>query len=688
MESNKRHLPPNAYTILKDGEKYNPIVSASEKVPEITIRSVIFGVLMAIVFSFACAYSGLKAGQVFEAAIPIAILAVGFSGLFSRRSTILENVIIQSIGAASGVVVAGAIFTIPALFMIKEIEPKLYHTFLASLFGGWLGVLFLIPLRKYFCVEQHGHLPFPEATATTEILVSGEAGGRQAKVLITSMLVGGIFDFLVEPVNLWNASLKTTLWEFGRVIHDKTKLVFKLQAQALFLGLGYIIGLRYAAIIVAGSLLAWWVMVPLLGYITQFINFPILPATKALSELSAQEIFSSFVRPIGIGAIAAAGIISIIKNLKTIGRSFSLGVKEIFQERGKIQTKEEERTQSDLKMKTIILGILTVFILALVFFSAVAGIKVGVVGTIIAFVISFLFTTVAALAIATVGTNPVSGMTLVTLILTSIILVQIGVSGTSGIMIALLIGGFVCTALSVAGGFITDLKIGYWIGSTPKNQEKWKFLGILISSFFVGLAILIIDRAFGFTLPDGSPNPAVPAPQANVMRSIIVTLMDPSQNIPWMLYGVGIFITIINEMLKVPALAFALGMYLPMELNTPLLVGGLLAYLLSKSGKDDNRLSEARYQRGMLIASGLIAGASLFGVFGAIFRTFNWHRFLSIGIPVLEKEISVDGVARRILTEGEPLAYYTEYGHIIGLLAFVAISLYLYYDARRAAKDE
>ncbi|MCX7945081.1 MAG: oligopeptide transporter, OPT family [Deltaproteobacteria bacterium] len=688
MESNKRSLPPNAYTVLKEGEKYNPIVSATEKIPEITVRSVVFGVIMAIVFSFACAYSGLKAGQVFEAAIPIAILAVGFSGLFARKSTILENVIIQSIGAASGVVVAGAIFTIPALFMIKGIEPKLYHTFLASLLGGWLGVLFLIPLRKYFCVEQHGHLPFPEATATTEILVSGEAGGKQAKVLITSMLVGGFFDFLVEPVNLWNASLKTTLWEFGKAVHDKTKLVFKLQAQALFLGLGYIIGLKYAAIIVAGSLMAWWVMVPLLGYITQFVNFPILPATKALSELSAQEIFSNFVRPIGIGAIAAAGIISIIKNLKTIGRSFSLGFKEIFQKKEGITTEEEERTQSDLKMKLIILGISMVFVLALVFFSAIAGIKVGIIGTIIAFVVSFLFTTVAALAIATVGTNPVSGMTLVTLIITSIVLVQIGVSGTSGIVIALIIGGFVCTALSVAGGFITDLKIGYWIGSTPKNQQKWKFLGILVSSFFVGLAILIIDKAFGFTLPDGSPNPAVPAPQANVMKSIIVTLMDPSQNIPWMLYGVGIFITIINEMLKVPALAFALGMYLPMELNTPLLIGGLLAHLLKNSDKNDPKISEARFQKGMLIASGLIAGASLFGVFGAIFRTFDWHRFLSIGIPVIEKEITIEGVVKKVFSEGEPLSYYANYGHMIGLLAFIALSLYLYYDAKRAKPDE
>lgn len=687
MENNKRSLPPNAYTPLKEGEKYVPIVPSSEKIPEITPRSVIFGVVMAIIFSFACAYSGLKAGQVFEAAIPIAILAVGFSGLFSRKSTILENVIIQSIGAASGVVVAGAIFTIPALFMIKGIEPKLYHTFLASLLGGWLGVLFLIPLRKYFCVEQHGLLPFPEATATTEILVSGATGGNQAKVLISSMLVGGIFDFLVEPVNLWNASLKTTLWEFGKVIHDKTKLVFKLQAQALFLGLGYIIGLKYSAIIVAGSLMAWWIMVPLIGYISQYVNFPILPATKALSELSAQEIFSNFVRPIGIGAIAAAGIISIIKNLKTIGRSFSLGFREIFQKKGAM-TEEEERTQSDLKMKVIILGIIIIFILALIFFSAIAGVKVGITGTIIAFVISFLFTTVAALAIATVGTNPVSGMTLVTLIITSIILVQIGVSGTEGIVIALVIGGFVCTALSVAGGFITDLKIGYWIGSTPRNQQKWKFLGILVSSFFVGLAILIIDKAFGFTLPDGSPNPAVPAPQANVMKSIIVTLMDPSQNIPWILYGVGIFVTIINEMLKVPALAFALGMYLPMELNTPLLVGGLIAYLLSKADKKDERLAEARQKRGTLIASGFIAGASLFGVFGAIFRTFDWHRFLSIGIPVVEKEITIEGTVRRVFTEGEPLAYYSNFGHIIGLLAFIALSLYLYYDAKRAKPDE
>jgi putative OPT family oligopeptide transporter len=681
MESGKKSLPSNAYTPLKPGEKYVPFVPADSKVPEITPRSVIVGLIMAILFSFACAYSGLKAGQVFEAAIPIAILAVGLSGLFKRKSTILENVIIQSIGASSGVVVAGAIFTIPALFMIKDADPKLYHIFLSALLGGCLGLLFMIPLRRYFMVEQHGTLPFPEATATTEILVSGESGGKQAKVLFTSMMLGGLFDFLVETVRLWNASLKTTLWGFGQALHEKTNLVLKMEAQSLFLGLGYIVGLRYAAVICAGSFLSWWVLVPAMGYIGDYVTVAVPPAKATLDKLGSDDLFKFYVRYIGIGAIAAAGILGIIKNSKIIYSSFALGFSEIFSRKAE-SGEAAERTDRDIKMKNVLLMIGGVAILIWVFFGIMSGFGIGAIGLGVALILSFLFTTVAGLATATVGTNPVSGMTLVTLIIASVALVKAGLSGTSGILIALVIGGVVCTSLSVAGGFVTDLKIGYWIGATPRNQERYKFLGILVSAFFVGIAILVIDKAFGFSLPDGSPNPAIPAPQANVMKSIITSLMDPNAEIPWLLYAIGIMVTLCMEMAKVPPLAFALGMYLPMQLNTPLLVGGLVAWLVARSGKGDQKLSEAINQRGTLIASGFIAGASLFGVFGAILRTVDLNRFLSVGVPYIFDK------AKGIWEEGEPTAYFAGYGHIVGLLLFVGLAAYMYLDSRRARPED
>jgi putative OPT family oligopeptide transporter len=677
MADEKKTLPANAYTALKPGEKYVPFVPPDQPLAEVTTRSVFVGLLMAVLFTFACTYSGLKAGQVLEAAIPISILAVGISGLMKRKSSIGENVIIQSIGACSGVVVAGAIFTIPALFMIKETDPKMYHVFLAALLGGALGVLFMIPLRRYFMAEQHGQLPFPEATATTEILVSGEAGGKQAKVLVVSMAVGGLFDFLVETVTAWNAGLKTTLWEFGKTLHNNTKLVFKMQAQALFLGLGYIVGLRYAAVICAGSFLAWWVLVPLCGYLGAHLSAAVPPGTVPASQMGADQLFKFYVRYIGIGAIAAAGILGIIKNSKIIYNSFSLGFSEMFAKKGAAGTESAPRTDIDIKMKYVMFGIAGLAITLLVFFGLLAGnFGIAAVGLAVALALSFLFTTVAALATATVGTNPVSGMTLVTLILASVTLVKAGLSGTSGILVALVIGGVVCTSLSVAGGFVTDLKIGYWIGTTPRNQERFKFLGILVAAACAGMAILMIDKAFGFALPDGSPNPAIPAPQANVMKSIITSLMDPTQQIPWMLYGIGIFVTVVVEMAKVPPLAFALGMYLPMELNTPLLVGGFIAYLMSKSSKDA-KVAEARGQRGTLIASGFIAGASIFGVIGATLRTFDIHRFLSIGIPVRFDE------AKKIWEEGDPTKYFSDYGHFVGLFLFVALAAWMWWDSKK-----
>ncbi len=490
-EQKKTGLPDNAYTPLKEGEEYLPYVPPSQSPPEITFRSILWGVIMAAVFTAAAAYLGLKIGQVFEAAIPIAILAVGIAGLYSRRSTILENVIIQSIGGASGVIVAGAIFTIPALYILN-LSANFFQIFLASLFGGCLGILFLIPLRKYFCAEQHGELPFPEATATTEVLVTGEKGGEQAKVLIWASLLGGVYDFCIATFAFWHETVSTQVLPWGKTLADKAKLVVRLNAGAAVLGLGYIIGLRYAAIICAGSFVSWLVLIPAIWYFGQHMaGVPIVPASIPIADMTAQQIFTNYVRHIGIGGIACAGIIGIIKNIKIIVGAFSLGFREIFS--GKLAGKKAEiRTQKDIPMSILILVIALSVICIFLFFRVwiVQSWGIAFVALLLALIIGFLFTTVAARATAIVGVNPVSGMTLMTLILSSVILVKLGLSGTTGMVSALIIGTVVCTALSTSGGFITDLKIGYWIGSTPYNQERFKFLGTLVAALCVGGVVL------------------------------------------------------------------------------------------------------------------------------------------------------------------------------------------------------
>ncbi|MBM4387034.1 MAG: oligopeptide transporter, OPT family [Deltaproteobacteria bacterium] len=679
-EVKKGGLPHNAYTELAPGERYVPVVPHDRPVAEITARSVVLGVVMAVVFSFSAAYLGLKVGQVFEAAIPIAILAVGFSVLFKRRSTILENVIVQSIGAASGVVVAGGIFVIPALYILG-LKPSLLDTFLAALLGGCLGILFLIPLRKFFVAEQHGKLPFPEATATTEILVTGESGGSQARVLVRSMIIGGLFDFLADAMHAWNFHLnsfdsvrhtKALFGSLGSAMYDKFRMVFRLDALTAFIGLGYIVGLKYSAIIAAGSILSFLVLVPLVFFFGSHIQEIIPPGTKLISAMTEGEIFKAYVQKIGIGAIAAAGIIGIIKSSRIITGAFGLGFKEIFS--GKSVAGEAERTQKDLSMKSILMIIGAVLLAVLAFFIIKAGTAVGVTGLIIVFVLAFLFTTVAAYAIAIVGTNPVSGMTLITLIITSLVLSNIlplekEESRVAGMTIALIMGCVVCTALSMAGGFITDLKIGYWLGSTPRNQERFKFLGTVVAAASVSFAILLIEMAYGFTVKDATgaitPNPDVPAPQGNLMATIIQSLMDPTQIQPWLLYGVGALIAVVLEMSKIPPLAFALGMYLPIELNTPLLAGGFLSWLVGKSTKD-KELSGLRREKGTLIASGFIAGGALMGMIGAIMNLDQIGKpieFLSIG------------------TRPEIAGFFSNYGQFIGLLMFAFVMAYVYFDS-------
>ena len=616
---NLKGLPGNAYTELKPGEEYTPVMPPFKQVREVSSYSVLWGVVMAIIFSAAAAYLGLKIGQVFEAAIPIAIIAVGLSSGKKRKNALGENVIIQSIGQTSGIIVAGAIFTIPALYILN-LDAEFYKIFLASLFGGVLGILFLIPFRKYFVEDMHGKYPFPEATATTEVLIAGEKGGKQAMVLVVSGIIGGLYDFIIASFGWWSEVFSSRVIPIGEQIANKTKLVFRINVGAAITGLGYIIGLKYSAIICAGSFVAWYLLIPVVAYIGQFLTQPLgSNVTLLIKDMSAEQIFSNYVRHIGIGGIAMAGIIGIIKSSKIIVSAFSLAAKEIL---GKKKVIEEKlRTQKDLSMKFIALALITTAILIFIYyhFGVVHNVGFALLGLLIVIVISFLFTTVAATAIAIVGTNPVSGMTLMTLILSSIILVSAGLSGNSGMVAALLIGGVVCTALSMAGAFITDLKIGYWLGSSPYKQERWKFLGTFVSAATVGWVILLLNQTYGFTGPN-----ALVAPQANAMAAVIQPLMA-HQPAPWMLYIAGAIMALILTMINVPALAFALGMYIPLELNTPLLVGGLIAHYVSTRSKDE-KINNARRERGTLIASGFIAGGALMGVVSALLRYFgfNW----------------------------------------------------------------
>ncbi|MCU0343421.1 MAG: oligopeptide transporter, OPT family [Ignavibacterium sp.] len=612
-------LPENAYTELKPGEEYKPLMPANTNPQEITVYSVTMGLLMAVLFSAAAAYLGLKIGQVFEAAIPIAIIAVGVSTLLKIKGSLGQNVIIQSIGQNSGLIVAGAIFTIPALYILN-LQAEFYQIFLASAFGGVLGMLFLIPFRKYFVAEMHGKFPFPEATATTEILVAGEKGGKQALVLVVSGLIGGFYDFIIATFGWWSETFTTRVVGVGEMLADKFKLVFRLNVGAAVMGLGYIVGLKYAAIIAAGSFVSWYLLVPVISYIGAGLTEPFgTGASKIIAAMSAEEIFRQYVRHVGIGGIAMAGIIGIIRSSKIIRDAVTLAFKEIFEK--KTENNTAKRTQLDISMKIIVGGLIITSILLFIFFEmgVVHNLGWAFAGLLIVLIISFLFTTVAANAIAIVGTNPVSGMTLMTLILSSIVLTSVGLKGESGMIAALIIGGVVCTALSMAGGFITDLKIGYWLGTTPRKQEQWKFLGVLVSALTVGFVIMILNETYGF-VGEGS----LVAPQANAMAAVIQPLMD-QQPAPWVLYIVGAILALVLTMIKVPALAFALGMYIPLELNTPLLVGGLIAHYVSTRSKDE-KVNSARRERGTLIASGFIAGGALMGVISAILRWqgFNW----------------------------------------------------------------
>ena len=647
-------LPANAYKPLGPGEQYIPYVPADQVIPEVTVRSVVMGLVMTVIFTAAAAYLGLKIGQVFEAAIPIAILAVGFAGLSRTKSTISENVIIQSIGSASGVVVAGMIFTLPAMFIL-DLPLKFYQTFLAALLGGFLGILFIIPLRRYFVKEQHGLLPFPEGTAIVEVLVTGEKGGEQARVLVKAAIIGGLYDFLVATFGLWREVASTRVVPVLAAVADRAKLVVKINVGAAVLGLGYIIGLKYASIIAAGSFVSWLVLIPAVWFFGQHLNVPMGGAELPISQMTAEQIFTNYVRHIGIGGIAAAGIIGILKNSKIIIQAFSVGFKQMF-----TGTAEEasERTDRDIPMSRVVVGIILTLVVVFLFFGfgVVDTWKFAALALMVVAVISFLFTTVAARAIAIVGVNPVSGMTLMTLILSSVILVKAGLSGPAGMVSALIIGGVVCTALSTAGAFISDLKVGYWLGSTPINQERYKFLGIIVAAACVTGVLLLLNKVYGFTGPT-----ALAAPQANAMAAVIRTLMTETEA-PWGLYLAGIFMALTLELIHISPLAFALGMYLPIQLNTPILVGGMISYFVSTRSKNPE-INTKRKERGTLIASGFIAGGALMGVVSALIALPGWNKTLHLGIA--ERPI----------------------GEVLSVICLVGLCLYLYFDARSGARE-
>ncbi|MCM1377388.1 MAG: oligopeptide transporter, OPT family [Prevotella sp.] len=641
-------LPDNAFRELAEDEVYSPVLHPAHDQKEVSPYSVGMGLLMAIIFSAAAAYLGLKVGQVFEAAIPIAIIAVGLSGALGRKSALGENVIIQSIGSCSGVIVAGAIFTLPALFILQDKFPGIvvnfYQIFLSSLLGGILGILFFIPFRKYFVKDMHGKYPFPEATATTQVLVSAQssAGEKQengqARTLIIASLIGGIYDYLVATFGWWAETVQTTAASWGQTIAEKTKVVLSCNTGAALLGLGYIVGLKYAFIIFAGSIFVWWIIIPLLGTY----------GAPEFQAMAPDALFKDYARMIGIGGIAMAGVIGIIKSWPIITQAVGLAGREL---KGKASAEKPVRWQTDISMKVIVgcIAIALVAVLLFFWFGVISTFWQAAVAWLVVVVIAFLFTTVAANAIAIVGSNPVSGMTLMTLIIASAIFVAIGLKGTSGIVASMVIGGVVCTALSMAGGFVTDLKIGYWLGSTPKKQETWKFLGTLVSAATVGGVIIILNKVYGFTGDN-----ALVAPQANAMAKVIEPLMMGGET-PWILYMVGAILALILNWLGVPALPFCLGMFIPLSLNTPMLVGGAISYFVGKSSKDP-KVCDLRRDRGTLISSGLIAGGALFGVLAAITR-FAGYEYQS---P---------------LSEGTT--------QILGCVAYILLIAYLYNDSKR-----
>src|SRR5271169_3943612 len=642
-ELETKSLPSNAYQPLKEGELYVPLVPPGMSVPEVTLRSVFWGTLLCIIFSVASAYSALKVGQGMEAAIPISILAIGLARLYRRRSTVLENVILTGIGAASGSVVAGAVFTIPALYIL-HLDPHPVQTIFICLAGGCLGILFLIPLRRYFVREQHGKLPFPEATAITEVLVTGEKGGSQAKLLIQATIIAAVYDFFVTTFHVWKEYVNFQFVPVMRSLVDRDRMVFNFDAIAFILGLGYVMGLRIAMIFCAGGVLVNFVLVPVIWFIGSHMgDVTVYPATIPISHMTAAEIYRYYVRFIGVGAIAAAGLVGILKSLRVVAGSFGIALHAF--RHG--EAPHSERTDRDIPILALLLGVVVGAIAVAVFFGQLhATWTVVGVGLALTLLFSFFFTTVAANAIAATANNPASGMTLLTVIVSAVVLLKFGLSGTTGMFFVMALAGMVCVALCVSGQFITDLKAGYWIGSTPSAQEKVKFIGVVASAITAGLTIVLLAKAFQFgEAAPGDLRQVLVAPQASALKAIVSGFMS-GQPVAYVLFGIGALITVVLEMLGVSSMVFALGIYLPLKLTTPILCGGFLSHLVNKRGeKIGGEHGKTIRERGIIIASGLMAGGALGGVIGAALRLFHWYHEDLIKTPFYSNDLVSQSVS-------------------------------------------
>lgn len=663
MEQVETHsLPESAYRPLKPGEVYRPVVPASVQLPEATWRSVLWGLFLCAIFTAASAYSGLKVGQVMEAAIPISILAIGLARAYRRRSSLLENVIITGIGGVSGSVVAGAIFTLPALYILK-LDPHPWQTIFICLAGGCLGVLFLIPLRRYFVRDMHGQLPYPEATAITEVLITGEKGGSQARLLLEATGIAAVYDFFVTTFQVWKETLDFQFIPAMREVAEKARVVLRFDAIGFILGLGYVMGLRASTLLCAGGILANFVLVPVVWMIGHNLPGPVYPAPMPISEMSAALIFRWYVRYVGVGAIATAGIFGILKSLKIVVGSFSIAAKAFRHGEAHV----EERTDQDMPIVRILIGVVVSSIAIAIFLGNLgASTVVLLIGLLLILVFSFFFTSVAANAIATTSRNPVSGMTMLTIIISSVVLLEFGVSGRTGMFFVMAIAGMVCTALSVSGQTITDLKTGYWLGNTPAVQERVKFLGVVCSAVVVGLVIVALARGFQFgEAAPGDNRLVLASPQASIMKALVEGFMS-RQPVPWVLFGTGAAVALIMEMLEVPALIVALGMYLPLELNSPALVGGIISHLVAKrSARVGGPAGRTIRERAVIIASGLMAGGALGGVFGAGLRLFDWYREDRIKLPFYDNDTA---------------------SQIVSAAGFVLLCLYLWWGSLKKEK--